>query len=429
MRRGGRGQARPGRRPTRAERERPRRPPGVSPGSSARHSAASSHSASSPSEAISSCRRRSSAASSRSSATCSAPVSRYPGSIPLASLSSAANSGHEACEASAAASSRSSPQVASPTGASMPAATPEAPAPGSSRSRTSTRSPRCAARQAQARPIAPAPTINASGLESRTRYLRRHYPVQVQTVGGQLPPSQPLGWAPVGYRCYSAILPALWIRAQRLERLRHARLYFVCEGRPRAGDPEPLLRAALRGGVDMIQLREKAPRCADEIVALAEPFRRAADEHGRPVPHQRPPGAGRGVRRRRRPRRPGRRAGRRGARRGRRRRAGRPLDALGGTVRRRGRRPRVTPGPTRSAPGRSGRRPTKEGRPAAGLGLIEHAAAHGGDANWFAIGGIDAGNVDEVVAAGARRAVVVRAIRDAADPEGSARELREALDG
>jgi thiamine-phosphate pyrophosphorylase len=65
-----------------------------------------------------------------------------------------------------------------------------------------------------------------------------------------------------------------------LSQLSRARLYFVCEGRPRGGDPAPLLDAALRGGVDLIQLREKAPRCAEEMVALAEPFRRAADEHG-----------------------------------------------------------------------------------------------------------------------------------------------------
>ena len=35
---------------------------------------------------------------------------------------------------------------------------------------------------------------------------------------------------------------------------------------------------------------------------------------------------------------------------------------------------------------------------------------------WFAIGGIDLSNVEQVVDAGARRIVVVRAITDAADP-------------
>ena len=70
--------------------------------------------------------------------------------------------------------------------------------------------------------------------------------------------------------------------------------------------------------------------------------------------------------------------------------------------------------------------PTKEGRPPIGLEPVRHAAAHVG-VPWFAIGGIDAGNVDEVVAAGAARIVVVRAIAEAADPERAARALREAV--
>jgi thiamine-phosphate pyrophosphorylase len=70
--------------------------------------------------------------------------------------------------------------------------------------------------------------------------------------------------------------------------------------------------------------------------------------------------------------------------------------------------------------------PTKEGRPAVGLELIRYAAEHA-RAPWFAIGGIDASHVEEVVAAGARRIAVVRAIGDAADPERAARELRAAL--
>ena len=70
--------------------------------------------------------------------------------------------------------------------------------------------------------------------------------------------------------------------------------------------------------------------------------------------------------------------------------------------------------------------PTKPGRPAVGLGLVRHAAAHA-PAPWFAIGGIDGTNVAEVVAAGARRIAVVRAIGDADDPETAARELRQAL--
>jgi thiamine-phosphate pyrophosphorylase len=67
--------------------------------------------------------------------------------------------------------------------------------------------------------------------------------------------------------------------------------------------------------------------------------------------------------------------------------------------------------------------PTKEGRPAVGLELVRYAAAHARQP-WFAIGGIDETNVAEVVAAGATRIAVVRAIGDAQDPESAAAALR-----
>ncbi len=70
--------------------------------------------------------------------------------------------------------------------------------------------------------------------------------------------------------------------------------------------------------------------------------------------------------------------------------------------------------------------PTKPGRPAVGLELVRYAAGHT-RLPFFAIGGIDAGNVEEALAAGAWRVAVVRAIADAADPEPAARALREAL--
>ncbi|WP_329211969.1 thiamine phosphate synthase [Streptomyces sp. NBC_00683] len=60
--------------------------------------------------------------------------------------------------------------------------------------------------------------------------------------------------------------------------------------------------------------------------------------------------------------------------------------------------------------------PTKPGRYAPGLGLVRYAASLDQPRPWFAIGGIDAGNLDEVLDAGARRVVVVRAITEAADP-------------
>jgi len=73
--------------------------------------------------------------------------------------------------------------------------------------------------------------------------------------------------------------------------------------------------------------------------------------------------------------------------------------------------------------------PTKEGRPAIGLDPIRHAAAHVRAVPWFAIGGIGLETVDAVVAAGARRAVIVRAIAGADDPEAVTRALRAALAG
>ncbi|MDV8001630.1 thiamine phosphate synthase [Rhodococcus sp. IEGM 1408] len=92
--------------------------------------------------------------------------------------------------------------------------------------------------------------------------------------------------------------------------------------------------------------------------------------------------------------------------------------------------------------------PTKPGRHAPGLDLVRHAAGLAGPAGelgstpatrpaaelrdaaikpWFAIGGIDLRNLPEVLAAGADRVVVVRAITGAADATAAARELRSAL--
>lgn len=72
--------------------------------------------------------------------------------------------------------------------------------------------------------------------------------------------------------------------------------------------------------------------------------------------------------------------------------------------------------------------PTKPGRPSVGLDLLAFAAEHTA-IPWFAIGGIDRTNVKEVVAAGARRIVVVRAITEANDPPGAAAALKAALPG
>jgi thiamine-phosphate pyrophosphorylase len=215
-------------------------------------------------------------------------------------------------------------------------------------------------------------------------------------------------------------------REQRLERLRAARLYFVCDGRPGGRDSSPLLEAALRGGADLIQLREKSARDTAEIVSLSEPFRRAADEHvALFILNDRPElvaacGAD-GVH-----------VGQNDLPVDEARRLAGP-DALVGlsthseaeveaAVASSGdQRPdQISVGPIWETP-------TKEGRPATGLRLIEYAARVATELPWFAIGGIDLSNVRQVAAAGAERVVVVRAIRDSADPEAAARGLREAL--
>lgn len=75
--------------------------------------------------------------------------------------------------------------------------------------------------------------------------------------------------------------------------------------------------------------------------------------------------------------------------------------------------------------------PTKPGRPAAGLGLVEYAAQltdqRGVDRPWFAIGGIGLDTIGQVVEAGARRVVVVRAVTDASDPAAAAAALKSEL--
>lgn len=70
--------------------------------------------------------------------------------------------------------------------------------------------------------------------------------------------------------------------------------------------------------------------------------------------------------------------------------------------------------------------PTKLGRPAVGLELVRYADHHA-TVPFFAIGGIDAGNVADVLAAGATRVCVLRAIAQAPEPERAAQELRTAL--
>jgi thiamine-phosphate pyrophosphorylase len=71
--------------------------------------------------------------------------------------------------------------------------------------------------------------------------------------------------------------------------------------------------------------------------------------------------------------------------------------------------------------------PTKPGRPAPGLSLLSFAERLHARQPWFAIGGIDLGNLDQVLEAGARRVVVVRAIAGAEDPARAAADFARRL--
>ncbi|MDU7193463.1 thiamine phosphate synthase [Lawsonella clevelandensis] len=79
--------------------------------------------------------------------------------------------------------------------------------------------------------------------------------------------------------------------------------------------------------------------------------------------------------------------------------------------------------------------PTKPGRPGVGLELVDYAARQQAKARqqavkpWVAIGGVNTDNAPEVVAAGANRLVVVRALTDAPDPVAAARDLRACATG
>ncbi len=237
----------------------------------------------------------------------------------------------------------------------------------------------------------------------------------------------------------------------RRERLRTARLYFVCEARPRGGDPEALLQAALSGGVNIVQLREKELG-RDEIERSSGTFRRLCDTYSALFIVNDDPYLARtcnadGVH-----------LGQDDMPVGEAREILGPdmiiglsthskeqLAASGGVPAQadQGRRERgvlhtqATEDADMHRAGASSavdyvsvgpiwETPTKEGRPGVGLGLVEHAAANAAHP-FFAIGGIDPANAGEVITAGARRLGVVRAIRDAEDPAVVAEALRGAL--
>jgi thiamine-phosphate pyrophosphorylase len=213
-------------------------------------------------------------------------------------------------------------------------------------------------------------------------------------------------------------------REQRSAALAGARLYLCTDARRDRGDLPDFLDAVLSSGVDIIQLRDKALEAREELEYL-ELFADACRRHGKllavndradvawaagpdvlhlgqddlPVP------AARGI------------LGD-GVLIGRSCHAEAEVDAAA-----------VEPGVDYFCTGPVWPTPTKPGRPAPGLDLVRHAARSGTRRPWFAIGGIDAGNLDQVLDAGARRVVVVRAITAAADPAKAAAALAARVRG
>lgn len=203
----------------------------------------------------------------------------------------------------------------------------------------------------------------------------------------------------------------------RNERLAAARLYLVIEAEPGVA----LLEPALAGGVDVVQLRDKAAS-DDAIVRSGEAMRELCARHGALlIVNDRPDLALA--------------CGADGVHVGQDDMAVSEARELVG--------PELIVGVSTHSPaqvdaaegsaadylgvGPVYETATKPGVEPVGLELVRHAASTARKP-WFAIGGIDAARAAEVAAAGARRIAVVRAIRDAADPEAAARALKESLD-
>jgi thiamine-phosphate pyrophosphorylase len=201
----------------------------------------------------------------------------------------------------------------------------------------------------------------------------------------------------------------------RRERLQSSHVYLVCDDRS-----DEFLDAALRGGVDVVQLRIKQGR-DEELLAASERFARACERHGALfILNDRPDLV--------------RSAGADGVHLGQDDMAVAQARALLGSE--------LLVGLSTHSPeqvdaarvadvdyigvGPVHETPTKPGLPAVGLELVRHAAEHAA-IPFFAIGGISLSNVAAVRAAGATRVAVVRALVDAADVEDVARRLRSSI--
>lgn len=206
------------------------------------------------------------------------------------------------------------------------------------------------------------------------------------------------------------------------KRLDASLLYLCTDARTGRGDLAEFADAALAGGVDIIQLRDKGLEARQELTAL-ETMREACERHGAMLAVNDRADIARAVR-----------AdvlhlGQRDL----------PVpmarDIIGAdpVIGRSNNDPEAAarsaqePGSDYFCVGPTWATPTKPGRPAAGLELVERAAALDSDRPWFAIGGIDLTNIDQVLSAGATRVVVVRAITEAEDPRAAASALKARL--
>jgi thiamine-phosphate pyrophosphorylase len=207
----------------------------------------------------------------------------------------------------------------------------------------------------------------------------------------------------------------------RRQRLRWARLYFVSDALPHGNDPEALLNAAMAGGAGMVELRDREqPRPA--IERSGRTFRRLANTYSalfivNDDPYLAIELSADGVH-----------VGQDDIDPAEARRILGPDAIIGLSTHSREQIEAAANEPIDYiSVGPIWETPTKEGRAATGLELIR-TAAEIAPMPWFAIGGIDPGNVGEVVAAGAERICVVRAIRDAEDPRAAATALFDAVD-
>jgi thiamine-phosphate pyrophosphorylase len=203
--------------------------------------------------------------------------------------------------------------------------------------------------------------------------------------------------------------------AERRERLAAARLYLVSDG----GMADDALEAALTGGVDMVQLRD--PGLDDDaLLRRAAAWRELCDRHGALLwVNDRPDLAvaaqADGVH-----------VGQddmsvRDARAN----AGEQVLVGLSTHSVEQLEAGIAAGADQLSVGPVWETPTKPGRAATGLGYVRAAAERRPEQPWFAIGGI---NVEQVVGAGAERVVVVRAIREAADPRAATEWLRAEME-